>query len=389
MSFHFRGRIPASKSQLIRALLLQDELPSLTIIGDSQCDDVAAMRRGLQALRQNKVADCGEAGLVLRLLLARASRVSGQQVLTGSERLLERPLTPLVAALEQLGVRVTSDQNQLRVLSQGWQKPSGPVRLDVSKSSQFLSAFILNSWNLPFDLDLELEGASVSQGYADLSLEMAKQAGMHVEKTAKGYWIPQGQKPTATRFEMESDWSSAFAVAALAAVDGCAEIQGLNPRSTQPDSRFVSILSEMGVSVKWEADLLKVERGLLQPIQISLQECPDLFPVLAVLCAFAKGRSILRGAPHLRSKESDRITKVGELLTSLGRSIQIRDDGLEIEGLPLGDGGMPTIFNPEHDHRLVMAAEVAKRAGYPIRILDPQVVSKSFPEFLAISQSSG
>ena len=117
-----------------------------------------------------------------------------------------------------------------------------------------------------------------------------------------------------------------------------------------------------------------------------MQNCPDLFPVVSALCACIEGTSHLYGALHLAYKESDRIQETAKLLEKFERKVTILKDGLIIEGRSISTKNDPSAFsfNPQEDHRMAMAAGLLKKTGAPIRILNPQVVNKSFPEFWSV-----
>ena len=181
----------------------------------------------------------------------------------------------------------------------------------------------------------------------------------------------------------ETDLSSAFAIAALAAVAGRAVIEEFPEKSLQPDSVFPEILRAMGAGVKREGTSLIVEKAReLRAVEWNLLDCPDLFPVLATVCAQANGRSRLFGAPHLAHKESSRIESTARLLRNLGTTFEAKPDGMEVEGGAIRLDAFD--FDPEHDHRLAMAAAVAHAGGANVRVLHPSVVDKSFPEFWQI-----
>lgn len=406
--FHFRGSIPASKSILNRLLIVQSFAPSMTIVGDSDADDVVKMRAGLKHILRGEPADCGAAGTTLRFLSVRASRLPGTHHLSGSLRLFERPQTEVSRLLTQLDCEAEIRLQRLTVRGQGWQEPDGEIVIDRSVSSQFASAVFLSAWDLPFDLRVRSSGPSVSQSYLSMTLEICRHAGMRVEElkdhASSGgpddasdnvYLIPAGQKVSATLALAEPDASSAFAVAATGvARSGIVELENWPRQSLQPDAIFPELLERMGCRVDVVADggagsagtnaILRIERvegSELQPLEYDLRDAPDLFPVLAVLCSLAGGRSRLFGAPHLAHKESNRIGKTAELIKALGRKAKVLPDGLEIEGR--ADGKFPARFKfaTDHDHRLAMAAAVAQAAGAELEILEPKVVDKSFPGF--------
>lgn len=395
--FDFSGRLPPSKSLLIRALLLQAYQSRITLPVLSACDDVQKMAAASLLLRSDESPlhiDCGEAGLVLRLCLAYAARRPGTTILYGSPRLLARPHHELVSALRQLGatVMMCTTQDALLVQSspQGFRDPGQPLALSSSTSSQFASAIVLNAWSLPFALRLHIGADPVSLGYLQMSLRMAAGFGLQVDDDGLGtLTIPPQQAVRAGPAESEADVSSAFAVAALAAVAGTARIENFPAQSQQPDAAFVDFLRTMGVPLVLDARGLSVARpdAALRPLQADVASCPDLVPVLSVLCALADGVSVLHGAPHLRGKESDRIATSAALVRRLGRDVEERGDGLQILGRPMTDRDRePALrFDAGRDHRLVMAAAVAKHAGFSLRIDSLHAVDKSFPEFLDIA----
>jgi 3-phosphoshikimate 1-carboxyvinyltransferase len=395
--FYFRGRIPSSKSILNRLLILRFFEPGLEIIGDSEADDVLKMKGALAQLKAGEVADCGAAGTTLRFLALLVSRYPGTHKLKGSARLFARPQSEITRLLQQLGCKVEWSPELLTITSQGWIIPEDGVRIDRSISSQFASSLILSSWGLSSPLQILFEGDSVSEGYFDMTLQLVKRCGMNWELSADKHslTISAGEMVNAQKIEAESDLSSAFAVAALAALSGEAVFESWPESSLQPDRVFAEILREMGCRVEHNSSskILKIRKpssGRLKAITKDLRDCPDLFPVLAVLCGFADGSSTLFGAPHLAHKESSRIEKSLSLLRLIGVQARAIEGGLEIQGrdrLATMDE-KPFEFDPADDHRLAMAAAIARAAGASPQILHPEVVNKSFPEFWSIARTT-
>jgi 3-phosphoshikimate 1-carboxyvinyltransferase len=380
-TFRFQGEIPASKSMMNRALLVQSYFPQVKITGNSNCDDVRHMKQALVSFIQKKEIHCGEAGTVIRFMSLRASRDKGNFHLTGSPRLLGRPQDDLVYMLNQLSVGCQLMPNQILVQSEGWKKPLMPLNVHRQSSSQFATALLLNSWNLPFDLEFDMK-PGVSEGYWLMSVEMARHFGMEIEKKGDRWKVPSGQKPSEFNFFTEPDYSSAFAIAAAGALAGQATITNGTLTSYQPDFEAFNILKKMGVSVEQTGSKIEVKKpAQLKAIDVSLGSSPDLFPVLAVLCAFAKGESWLQGAPHLVHKESNRIAKTHELLKAAGLISSLKSDGLHIVGLGSQIRPKSFVFDPDQDHRMAMAAGLFKLMEFDVEIRSPQVVSKSYPEF--------
>lgn len=380
--FSFRGRIPASKSLMNRALIAQSFQPRLKLIGDSGCDDVAHMKACLKELGKTSTLDCGEGGTTLRFLAFRVSRLSGNFLLRGSSRLLGRPQKEIQTILRQLGVKVVFEKKGLRIISDGWQRPAQGVTVSAKNSSQFLSAIFLNSWELDFELKIKVPGKITSLGYFEMTLRLLKDLGLKFSRRGSIYTIPCGQKIQIKKYSVESDLSSLFSVAAFSAVSGKATFTDFPLKSLQPDLAFTKIFKKMGVSLATKSHQLIVKApAKLKPVKVNLQNSPDLFPVLAVLCSFTEGQSTLYGAPQLVFKESDRIKKTAELLRMAGISCKERKDGMEVYGQGRKRRSHSFRFDPDKDHRLAMAAALLKYYGEDIKILDPDVVRKSFPEF--------
>ena len=384
--FRFEGTIPASKSVMIRWLITASYGGALTIDGDSNCDDVRIAKAALVALRAGQPIEVGDGAFGFRALVARASRLPGTHVFQLGHRLAERPHRPLLEMLADLAVDVAVDGTVWRVSSRGWQLPKAPLFVDGSFSSQFASALAVNGWDLPAPLVFHAP-SPVSGGYFALTRRQLGSVGLTVEPLGDDRWrLPAGVAVPVASVAAEPDMSSAFAVAALAAVAGEAHLQGLGAavleQSEQPDRCFPELLRRYGAAVTVGTEGLRVRRAdAPTAFDVDLRGAPDLFPVLAALLAVAPGRSRLFGAPQLRAKESDRIAAVAALLRGVGIASEPQDDGLVVYGQRPVAAGEAFLFDPGRDHRLVMAAAVLKRAGLSIEIAGTAVVAKSFPEF--------
>jgi 3-phosphoshikimate 1-carboxyvinyltransferase len=384
--FAFVGKLPASKSILNRLLLVQSYFPALQVQGDSTCDDVRLMKQAIEDLKAGREINAGSAGTVLRFMALRASRQPGKHRLTGTKRLFERPQDELLKILRQVGVQAKLTADSLEMEGDGWRLQGDTLLVPFQRSSQFATSVLLNAWDLPFDLYVSLGGQKVSEGYWRMSTRLASELGMKIDFWDGDFRVPRGQKINRETFAAEIDVSSAFALAAIAAVSGGASFQDFPANSLQPDAGFVPILARMGVPIAFTGLVLKVEKAkALTGVSVNLKTMPDLFPVLAVLGALARGESDLYGAPHLVHKESDRLGQIAGLLTLLGREVTVKEDGLRISGgEPLQAPGPGVTFDCDHDHRLAFAAAVLKAAGFVIELQHPEVVAKSFPEFWSI-----
>ncbi|MBC7421557.1 MAG: hypothetical protein H7328_12590 [Bdellovibrio sp.] len=384
--FKFAGSLLASKSWMNRALVIQSFNPQIKIIGETDSDDVKVLQKAIESIPYADHFYLGQGGTSLRFFAFLASRKPGTWFIKAHARLLERPQKELKETLKQLGIEVEFQDDEIIIRSQGW-KNDGTVMCDTKLSSQFASGLILNSWNLEFDLQVQMNKPIISADYLWMTLDILKTAGLKyhlVESEASFHLsIPKCQKPSSSDLHSEVDVSSTFSLVAAAVVAGDVQIENWNSSSVQPDMAFTKILNQMGILFQQQANQFTIkQQSSWNACEINLNKSPDLFPVLSVLCALGKGTSQLYGAEQLKLKESDRITKTKELLDLAGFRSELLVDGLAIYGLSSAqDKNQALTFNPDHDHRMAMAAGILKLAGYNIKIETPEVVQKSYPQF--------
>lgn len=382
--FAFVGQIPASKSLLNRALVVQSFFPQLEIVGDSTADDVVSMRKALAQFSRGEEIPCSHAGTVLRFMALRVAREPGRYTLSGSERLFSRPQSELGKVLGQLGAAVEWDKKALKLQSWGWKMVGDALHVPMDRSSQFASAVLLSSWGLDFPLCILLGPNPVSSSYLEMTIQLLRSLGMKIEVDHRELRVPAAQQIAGLRCEVEPDMSSAFALAAAAAVAGQVTITGMPEQSLQPDFRFIEILKDMNVKISHSNGHLHIEQGhKIQGVRVNLTEAPDMFPSLAVLASLAEGESFIEGAPQLEFKESQRKQKTLELIRLTGRDVREFTDGIAITGEPRPRASTNITFDPDQDHRMAMAAALYQLVGEPIEIQNRSVVAKSFPGFWA------
>lgn len=389
MSAPQKVQVSSSKSLYNRALIVQSYFPAFKILGESAAEDVIDLQQALMQLKNGESQfKIGAGGTTLRFLALRLSRLPGKFTIHCDSRLLERPQQEMIALLKQMQVEMSFlSSNKVLIEGDGWQKPKGFLPLDLSRSSQFASSVLLNAWHLPFDLTLALSNSRVSQSYFAMTLQFLQNLGLTLNETNSQLEWPAHTTLGQNQYQVEPDVSSAFAVAALALQRKGVLIKDFPCKSMQPDIQGFHFLQQMGVTLE------KTEQGLevqapksLQPLRADLTNCPDLAPVLSVFLARADGESVLTGLEHLAHKESHRLKKSMELLDRLGVSTHYRNKDWKIVGQKKFSAE-PFHFDPDHDHRMAMAAEVANFAGAKIEILNKHVVQKSFPEFWKIAES--
>ena len=390
-NFYFLGGGPLSKSLLNRALIVKSWFPDFAIKGSSACGDIQIMEKAVARLKTEKEFFCGLSGSALRFLAVRLSRERGEFFLRAAPALMARPLHELSGFLAQLGASGRREKNGWRIVSEGWRPQGDCICVPSQTTSQYASALALSGWNLERDLWFSLGRGAASPSYFQMTMDFLRGLGMEIKESGLERQIPKGQRLKVFEYKPERDKSCLFVLGALAALKGRAIFTSYEKASLQPDAVFPEILRAMGVSVERKGDRLSVSRaGELKPVSMDLELCPDLFPVLAVLCAKAGGESRLSGLRRLAFKESNRLKKTRELLRLAGIKTSLEGDALLIYGQKewSGRGGRlrsePAVFDTAQDHRMAMAGELARQAGAALAIQGKEAARKSFPDFFAL-----
>ena len=385
--FSFKGDIISSKSWLNRMQIIRHFNPQVQFELNSDSDDVVRLNSSLSVVGKTNVFDLGQGGTTLRFFIFLISRYPGTWILKAHPSLLARPQHPLKDVLSQLGVECSFGAESIEVVSREWQIGK-PIICSAEFSSQFISGLLLSAWNLNQDLTIKVPKPVTSFEYLKMTLSLLQRCGMTLQvdesETEIVLVISKKQRGQDKKFTAEPDVSSAFSLAAAAVVNGYVEITNWNSQSLQPDICFLEIFKTMNISFEEATSSLKIAKhNSWKPIKINLQNSPDLFPVLSVLCAMAEGVSELYGAAHLKVKESDRIAKTQELLKLCGYKTEEISGGLRIFGQTSIDKTQTETFefDPSDDHRMAMAAGLLKLRGFALRILQPESVNKSYPNF--------
>ncbi len=387
--FYFLGRGPLSKSLLNRALIVKSWFSHFSVQGTSLCDDIRIMSSAIKNFKQKQEIHCGLSGTAFRFLAFRLSREKGEFLLTADPPLLKRPLQEILSLLPQLSVRVEKRDNGFFISSKGWRLQGDGLHIPSQNSSQYSSALVLNSWKLDQDLYFSLSRGAVSHSYFQMTLNFVKKLGMEVQQNGQEFFIPKNQILKKSSYTVEQDKSCLFALAVFAVIKGQAIFLDWEEVSLQPDNIFPKILSEMGVIISFENKKLIVSKcENLKPINISLKETPDLFPMLSVLCAKAEGTSQLKDISHLAFKESPRIEKTQELLKLCGIESLIKKEVFLIHGRKIWPKVSPFVFDSAKDHRMAMAGALAQAIGVPVTVKGEECVSKSFPGFHSLVDSA-
>ncbi len=322
-----------------------------------------------------------DSGTTVRFMLALLCIVPGTKVIGGSQRLNERPIRDLVEALRDLGAKIEYcvQEGELPVKISSSTLFGSAVGLKSDVSSQFCSAILLISPYLAHELTIHIQGALISKPYIDMTVEAMQDAGVEVEIKENGnYFVAAHQFYKKQRYLIEGDFSSAgyfFAMAVL--TKSTFTIMNLNPSSMQADRKFLDFLSQMGNVVKYEENAVSVQGKQLAPLDINMEDCPDQVMTMAVLAAFTKGVTQIKGVRSLRVKETERVLAIKNELGKMGIRTEDTPDTLTIYG---GDPQAAAI-DTYNDHRIAMAFTVAGTILPGMIIRHPDVVNKTFPAF--------
>jgi 3-phosphoshikimate 1-carboxyvinyltransferase len=332
---------------------------------------------------------CGNAGTLLRFLIASLAVRPGRWRLDGTARLRERPVAPLVEALRGLGaeIRELGSPGHAPLEIAGGTLVGGSTRLDAGESSQFLSALLMAGLAAPRPVTVEVT-ALTSAPYVEVTLAAARQCGGHIEIREEGarglvYQTLPGLQPP-LRLRVEGDASAAsYPAAAAALTGGEVALEGLAADSPQGDRRFLDLLGSMGADVVWGRDEVEVWGGTLRAVEADLSGMPDMVPTLAALAPFAQGTTRIVNVAHLRLKESDRLAAMTAELRRLGAVVEEGRDRLDIAGS--WHGSPPpadrVTVDTHGDHRIAMSLALVGLRRPGVVIGSPQVVAKSYPAF--------
>lgn len=320
------------------------------------------------------------AGTTSRFLLALAATGGSPVTVDGGDPLRRRPMGPLLDALTAIGARVDARDGHLPATITG-PAHGGPVTVRGDVSSQFISALMLIAPTLSEGITITVSGDLVSRPYVDLTARVMAAFGHHAVTISDASITVDPGGYRATEFTVEADASSAsYPLAIAAATGGTVTIPGLDLPSSQGDIAIVDLLAAMGCRVETSTGVtLAGPDGPLAGIDIDMADISDLVPTVAVLACLADGPSRIRGVGFIRAKESDRLGDLSTELRRCGAVIEVLNDGLAID--PRGTDLSGARLDTHHDHRLAMAFAVLGAAIGGIEILEPTVVTKSWPGF--------
>lgn len=432
--------MPSSKSFAQRAILAAalaegtSRLSAYSPCGDNESAVAAARALGAEVTLEGDVLSvkgvaahpgcfgidrisAGESGLLARMLIPLMSLLNSRPTLVTGEKTLEgRPLSGAHDIMASFGVRLYQNELKPSVRNTDCCVPltvSGPLipgKAEVSgKGGSQLISGLLSALPLCDGKSTLYVDEPKSIPYMFITLDVLKRFGIEISSEMEGgdeflesgdwsycsavtFRVKGGQRYKAASFPIEGDWSGAAPFLVAGAIFGEVEVSGLDTSSLQADISVMDVLIEAGAGISQDENgIVRVCKAPLRAFEVDLSNCPDLFPISAVLAAFSDGRSVLKGTDRLVHKETDRARAILETLGKMGVPARIEVESMIIEGMPLsrrlvtGNLLRGGDYRSWSDHRMAMALKVASLgADSPVNIDDSACLSKSFPGFLTL-----
>ena len=382
--------ITGSKSESNRVLILKSIFENISIINLSSSDDTKILQKHLNSNDHN--LNIGHAGTAMRFLTAYLATLENKKfLLGGSKRMNERPIAILVKALKDLGFNINFTQKEgfppLEII--GCKNHKNKVKLESNISSQYISALMLIAPSLDGGLVIELDGKITSKPYIDMTLSILNQLDVDAKFIDNTIIVKSKQDPIINyTYEVESCWSSLSYFFSIVALSDNIELSFLNyrPDSFQGDSNVIKYYELFGVKSEFQKNklIIKKDKNFNYPenIIINLNDNPDLAQTIIVTAFGLNIPTKLTGLSTLKIKETDRLEAMYNELTGLGANCVIDGESIEIFKLK-NTLNKKYVINTYDDHRMALAFAPLSTI-FPIDIHDPDVVSKSFPEFWKI-----
>ena len=390
---HQKITISGSKSESNRLLILQNLFPEITIENLSDSDDSVHMQHALST--RDELVDIGHAGTAMRFLTSYFAVNDGRDtVLTGSQRMQNRPIEILVNALNNLGASIDYLEKvgypPIRI--KGTKITKDKVQINGNVSSQYISSLLLIASKLENGLEIELIGKITSVPYIKMTLSLLTQLG--IENKFEGNFIKVFSKTEIQKqtIIVESDWSSAsyfYSIVALSKIGSEITLSAYKKESLQGDSCLAEIYQHFGVETVFDEHsiiLKKTKVSNKEILEIDLKNAPDIAQTIAVTCFAEKIGCNLSGLHTLKIKETDRLEALHDELSKLGALISVTDKSLHLE--KSSEIKKNIAIKTYSDHRMAMAfAPLALLV--PIKILNAEVVTKSYQKFWEDMQQIG
>lgn len=329
---------------------------------------------------------CGNSGTTIRFLTAALALMDGNYVLTGIERMKERPIADLVVALNEIGANISYMENAgyppLKI-QPFKSNQSSVVKISGKTSSQYLTAILMALPLIKQHITVQIVDELISKPYIDITLGLQKMFGCEILAQNNTYSLNgQINGYVAINYTVEPDASTASYFLAMGALRGNMTVKNLSHNSLQGDKDFATVLNQLGASVEYLENAITVRKAPLHGIMVNMENMPDVAMTLATLALFTKGKTIIHGVQSWMVKETDRLQAMYNELTKLGAMVTITESSIKIEP-PLQV--MPNVaINTYNDHRMAMCFSLVAVAGVPVIINDYECVGKTYANYFEV-----
>ncbi len=361
-----------------------------TIENLSDSDDTNILANALYDINEERAEiNIGDAGTDMRFLLSYLScRENKSFVLTGSDRMKERPIKELVDSLKNIGADISYLEKDgyppVRII--GKKLNANDITIQANVSSQFISSILLIAPLFENGCSIKLVGEIVSAPYIHTTMHLMREFGIEVVWTNDTIRVREGKyRAPSGSFYNEGDWSAAsyFYAGLLASDFDKIELEGLQKESIQGDSKIKEFFEIFGIQTTFSNNkaILTKKESLFQNFGADFTTCPDIAQTMAVACYIKHVTADLMGLKTLKIKETDRIQAMVNELKKIGASIQATDSALHLRGFGHDKRNEDILINTYNDHRMAMSFAPLKFI-YPNMVIEnKEVVSKSFPKF--------
>lgn len=363
--------IPPSKSYSHRGLIAAF-LGGGEAIGVGENADTVATRECLEAIKSKKPLYANESGSTLRFMIPIALAINGEVEISGSKRLMERPLDDYFGIFDKRGIEYSLKDNTL--FAKG-SLTGGDYEIRGDVSSQFITGLLFALPVIKEDSRIVITTKLESKAYVDMTIDVLKKFGIEITAKDNTYIIKGNQTYKSEKYTVEGDFSQAAFFLAM----GQVHLTGLDKNSLQGDKEIVNVYRQMGMEIEEIENGYITNGKALKNITVDVSQIPDCVPVLASVMAVCEGEGRIVNAARLRIKESDRLQAICEELKNIGADITEGEDYLVIKGKKQLTGGVCSSHN---DHRIAMAiATISPYCTGEVVIKGAESVKKSMPDF--------
>ena len=393
--------IPSSKSISNRALIIQALCTEKNALENpSISDDTKVLKSALEQIKnknstQALTINIGLAGTAFRFLTAFLATQNGKFILTGAKRIQERPIKPLVEALQKLGADISYLNNEgfAPLLIKGKKLKAKTLEIDADISSQFITALLLISPSLNQDFVLKLNNKISSKPYIDMTLSLMKNFGINSSFIKNNITISKGNYVSNTLF-IEADWSSAsyFYECLALANEGEIILKNYSKKSIQGDSKLAELFIPFGVETMFKENMIRLVKKKLNIsfFEYDFSNEPDLAQTFIALCCGLNIKGTFSGLETLKIKETNRISAMNNEIQKIGfELIETEKKGIYTLQKTGNKVEKEIVFKTYKDHRMAMSLAPLALKFENISIENHEVVSKSNPLFWEQMESLG